>query len=100
MDFLNQLYEAASNAGFLKTCIWRPSTGAPVQTQMVGFTAPDERALGGLASSTDYEMSYPDTAFTALSVRENVEIDGATFQVREIRAVGDGSEMRAKLTRL
>lgn len=100
MSFLHQFYEAAGNAGFLKTCTWRPSTGAPVQTQLVGFAAPDGSAFDGLTISTEYVMSYPDTAFTALSVRENVEIGGVTFQVREIRAIGDGSEMRAKLTRL
>ena len=100
MSFLDQLYEAASNAGFLKKCTWRPSTGAPAQTQVVGFAAPDGTVFDGLTSSTEYVMSYPDTAFTALSVRENVEIGGATFQVREIRAIGDGSEMRATLTRL
>lgn len=44
-------------------------------------------------------MSYPGAAFTALPVRESVEIGGA-FQAREISAIGDGSEMRAKLTRL
>ncbi len=100
MGFLDQLYEAAGNAGLLKTCTWRPSNGAPTQTHLVGFAAPDGTAFDGLTSSTEYVMSYPDTAFTALSVRENVEIGGATFQVREIRAIGDGSEMRAKLTRL
>jgi hypothetical protein len=50
--------------------------------------------------STDYEMTYPVTAFGGLAVREVVEIGGTSFQVRDIRAVGDGSEIRAKLTRL
>ncbi|MBL0422467.1 hypothetical protein JI739_19120 [Ramlibacter sp. AW1] len=100
MGLLDQLYEAAANAGFLKQCTWRPSTGAPAQTHLVGFDAPDGTVFDGLTTSTDYVMSYPDTAFTALSVRENVEIGGMTFQVREVRAIGDGSEMRAKLTRL
>jgi hypothetical protein len=45
-------------------------------------------------------MSYPATVFVGLAPRETVEIDGVAFQVREIRAVGDGSELRAKLTRL
>jgi hypothetical protein len=35
-----------------------------------------------------------------LAARETVEIDGQLFQVREIRAVGDGSELRAKLSRI
>ena len=45
-------------------------------------------------------MTYPVTAFGGLAVREVVEIGGTSFQVRDIRAVGDGSEIRAKLTRL
>ncbi|MBL0422585.1 hypothetical protein JI739_19730 [Ramlibacter sp. AW1] len=100
MGFLDQFYEAAANAGFLKQCTWRPSSGAPAQSQLVGFGAADGTAFDGLTASTEYVMSYPDTGFRVLSVRENVEIDGVTFQVREIRAIGDGSEMRAKLTRL
>jgi len=50
--------------------------------------------------STDYEMTYPVTAFGGLAAREVVEIGGAAFQVRDIRAMSDGSEIRSKLTRL
>ena len=100
MSFLDQLYEAAANAGLLKKCTWRPSTGAPAQSHVVGFAAPDGTAFDGLALSTDYVMSYAQTSFRELAVRETVEIEGAAYQVREIRAVGDGSEIRAKLTRL
>ena len=56
--------------------------------------------LDGLTLSTEYVMTYPATALVGLAVRELVEIGGSTFQVRDIRAVGDGSEIRAKLTRL
>ena len=66
----------------------------------MGFAAPDETLLDGLTLSTDYVMSYPATVFTGMAARESVEIDGQTFQVRDIRAVGDGSELRAKLTRI
>ena len=41
-----------------------------------------------------------DHPLVGLAAREVVEIGGTTFQVRDIRAVGDGSEIRAKLTRL
>jgi hypothetical protein len=92
MSFLDQLYEAAGNAGFLKKCTWRPSTGAPAQTEVVGFAAPDGTAFDGLTSSTQYVMSYPDTAFTALPVRENVEIGGA----RPSRCVRSGPSATAR----
>ena len=61
---------------------------------------PDALRLDGLTSSTDYEITYPQSLFEGLAAREVVEIAGATFQVREVRAVGDGSERRATLTRL
>ncbi len=100
MSLLEALYQAAANAGFLKECIWRPSDGSPPRTNMVGFAAPDETLLDGLTVSTEYVLSYPATIFAGLAVREVVEIDGVRFQIRELKAVGDGSEMRAKLTRL
>lgn len=100
MNLVEKIYEAAANAGFLKECVWRPSDGSPPRTNMVGFAAPDETLLDGLTASTEYVMSYPAMIFDGLAPRETVEIDGAAFQVRELRAVGDGSEMRAKLTRL
>ncbi|UZF20668.1 hypothetical protein LG939_04070 [Ralstonia pseudosolanacearum] len=100
MDIVATLYEAAANAGLLKECIWRSSDGSPPRTNMVGFAAPDETLLDGLTVSTEYVMSYPATIFAGLGPRETVEIAGAVFHVRDLRAVGDGSEIRAKLTRL
>lgn len=61
---------------------------------------PDDSVFDGLASTTDYQMSYPASVFVGLSPREAVEIDGVIYQVRSTRAVGDGSEMRAQLTRV
>jgi len=100
MSLVAQIYESAANAGLLKECLWYPSNGAPSQRHQVGFAAPDESVLDGLTLSTDYEMTYPVTALNGLAAREVVEVGGSSFQVRGIRAVGDGSELRAKLTRL
>ena len=100
MGLVERIYEAAANVGFLKPCHWQPSDGSAPQTHSVGFASPDETVLDGLTSSTEYLMSYPASVFAGLAPRETVEIDGVAFQVREIRAVGDGSELRAKLTRL
>jgi hypothetical protein len=100
MDRLLRLYAAAARAGLLQECTWRPTDGRPPEIHPVGFGAPDALRLDGLTSSTDYEMTYPQSIFEGLAAREVVEIAGATFQVREVRAVGDGSERRATLTRL
>lgn len=100
MSLAEQVYEAAANAGLLKECLWQPSDGSSPQMARVGFAAPDETLLDGLTSSTEYVISYPDSVFKGLAARDTVEIGAALFQVRDIRAVGDGSEIRAKLTRL
>ena len=39
-------------------------------------------------------------AAACLAPREAVEIDGVSYLVRDVRAVGDGSKRRATLTRL
>ena len=100
MGLVEQVYATALNAGLLRDCRWQPAGGSPSQTHAVGFTAPDDSVFDGLASTTDYQMSYPASVFVGLSPREAVEIDGVIYQVRSTRAVGDGSEMRAQLTRV
>lgn len=100
MGLVEQVYAAAANAGLLKECRWQPTDGAPVESRLVGFSAPDDTLLDGLASSTEYVITYPASAFVGLAARDTVEIDGVIYQVRSTRAVGDGSEMRAQLTRV
>jgi len=97
---VEKLYRAAANVGFLKACVWQPSDGGAVQSHWVGFVAPDKDVLSGLGVSTDYEMTYPNSCFVGLKTREVVQIEGVTYQVREVMAVGDGSEVRAKLMRV
>lgn len=97
---VEKLYRAAANVGFLKTCVWQPGDGGAVQSYSVGFVAPDKDVLSGLGLSTDYEMTYPNSCFVGLKSREVVQIEGVAYQVREVMAVGDGSEVRAKLMRV
>ena len=97
---VEKLYRAAANVGFLKPCVWQPGDGGAVQSYSVGFVAPDKDVLSGLGVSTDYEMTYPNSCFVGLKSREVVQIEGVAYQVREVMAVGDGSEVRAKLMRV
>lgn len=97
---IEEFYEAAARTGLLRDCRWQPADGSPSQTHAVGFSAPDDIVLDGLAMNTDYAITFPSSVFVGLAAREAVEISGVTYQVRDIRAVGDGSEIRAKLTRL
>ena len=97
---LEDLYEAADRAGFLKQAVWTPARGGEPLTVKVGFRAPDEPVLDGLTVSTDYAITYPVTALPDLVAEEIVRIESVDFRVREVRAVGDGEERRATLTKL
>ena len=97
---VEKLYRAAANVGFLKTCFCEPSNVGAAQTHSVGFSAPDQDVLSGLGVSTEYEMTYPNSCMVGLKSREVVQIEDVVYQVREVMAVGDGSEVRAKLMRV
>ena len=87
------LYDAAGRAGLL--------TPVKVGALIVecGFRAPDETVLDGLALSRDYEIEYPAARIT-LAAGDTVEIAGQPYRVREVIALRDGNECRARLARL
>lgn len=104
-EWVCNIYEAADRAGLLHQCIWTPADGSDIEQHPVGFSSQDESVLGGIALSTDYMITYPRVWFEKLSVNDHVQIrqgSNATqlFIVREIRKMGDGSEIKAYLSRL
>lgn len=88
------LYCAAANAGMLQKAVF-DSTEV-----MVDLRAPDEEVLSGLGVSRDYAIRYPLTWLPSLVAGNTLEISGQTYRVREIMAIGDGSERRASLSKL
>ena len=94
MIAIEAFYAAAAHAGMLVDAV------IDGQRIAVEFRAPDESVLDGLALSTDYTMRYPRTALPHLAQEQRVEIAGTSYRVREVRAIGDGSECRATLSRL
>jgi hypothetical protein len=91
--YLLALYDAASSAGLLTSAV---IGGTEV---LVDFRTSDHEVLDGLGLSSDYAIRYPASEVMLGSGNELV-IDGVTYRVREVRAVGDGSECRATLMRL
>jgi hypothetical protein len=87
------LYEAARNAGLLTVVT------VAGNTVHCAFRAPDETVLDGFALSRDYQIDYPASWLT-LAAGDTVEVAGNTYQVRDVRAIGDGSERRASLSQL
>ena len=64
------------------------------------FRAPDVVLLDGLVLSHQYTMTYPAAWLPQLGAGSAVDIGGQSYRVREITAIGDGSEQRATLTRV
>ena len=93
MVSVSDLYAAAGRAGLLASAT---IGGAEV---LVDFRAPDVEVLDGLGLSSDYAIRYPADEVT-LDTGHELVIGGMTYRVREVRAIGDGSECRATLTRL
>ena len=93
MTSLTDLYAAAGRAGLLTPAL---VGGAEV---LVDFRAPDVEVLDGLGLSSDYAIRYPADE-VVLDTGHELVIGGVTYRVREVRAIGDGSECRATLTRL
>ena len=88
------LYDAAANAGLLTRAV---IGGTEV---MVDFRAPDEDVLDGLGVSRNHTIHYPVSRLPNLTAGNTLEIAGQTYRVREVTAMGDGTEARASLTRL
>ena len=88
------VYAAADNAGLLHECTWRQGD------VMVGLFRNDHTVLDHLTQSSDTCMTYPSARLQGLKPGEKVLIGQRRYQVREIVAIGDGSEMRATLTQL
>lgn len=93
-----QFYASFDKAGFLKTALWKPSTGAEAQEARVRFKAPTDQGLAGEALSTDYHITYPASVLIALKRGEVLTIDGQEYTVRESPiSHKDGTEFEAKL---
>lgn len=93
MVSLVDLYAAAGRAGLLT-----PAVIGSTEV-LIDFRAPDTEVLDGLGLSADYAVRYPASEVILDSGHELV-IGGVTYRVREVRAIGDGSECRATLTRI
>lgn len=86
-------YDVAARSGLLHFA------RAGTEEAFVDFRSPDELLLDGLAIGRDYVMRYPASQLTSLESGAVVTVNGQSYRVRSIRAVGDGSESQASLTR-
>lgn len=92
---VEDMYAAAASAGLL---VDAEVGGA--QIVAVDFRSPDETVLDGFALSADYLMRFPLSGLPNLVAGHTVTIGGAAYRVRDVRAIGDGSERRADLSLL
>ena len=96
---MEAFYAAADRAGMLVSCAWSPSNGNPALTAKVSFRSPDQSMLGGMVSSTEYVIKYPDSQLIGLDAGERVTVNSVNYLIRETARISDGTEMMATMTR-
>lgn len=94
MGLIEQLYGAADRAGLLVMAEFEG------QSVAVDFSSADETVLDGLLRAADYTIRFPTSALPDLATGHTLSIAGVSYQVRDVRGIGDGSERRADLSRL
>ncbi|MDO3530845.1 hypothetical protein Q3O93_02805 [Ralstonia pseudosolanacearum] len=87
-------YDAAARAGLLVNVTVGGVTAA------VEFRSPDETVFDGLALAADYSIRFPASVLPDLASGQVVTLGTNQYQVRGVRAIGDGSERRADLSRI
>lgn len=88
---IEEFYRSAQSAGLLT------QVHAQGGSAYCAFRSPEETVLDGLALSRDYQIDY-SASWMTLAIDEWVDINGTTYQVHDIRAIGDGTECRASLS--
>lgn len=89
-----ELYAVAAGAGLL---VEAEVDGQPI---WVDFQTPDEPVLDGLALSSEYSIRFPSSIVPDLKIGDTVVIASQPYRVRDLRRLGDGSEKRARLSRI
>ena len=100
---IDRLYAAAAQAGLLQRCrrvVVKPTSTRLSPAVWVALIEPDETLLDGLAVASDPSIRFPAHRLAGLKKGDMLEVDGTRYRVREVRAIGDGSEKRAHLSRV
>lgn len=98
---IERLFAAAGSAGFLRECVWVAADSPPVEvTGAVGFASPDQSIMDGMTLSTDHAITFPQSLFVGISRGDSIYLDDVEYRVRDVRAIGDGTEMRATLAKV
>jgi hypothetical protein len=97
MNITEQVFAAAANVGFLKTCSWVSERGG--ETAMVAFKANDETVLHDLALSLSTQISFPATVFVGIKRGDRLVIEGHLYRAKDVRVVADGSQINVEVTK-
>ena len=98
MAFTEDMSVFFSEKEFSLIATFTPLGEAPL-TANVMLDKPDEDILGGRVSSTDYVMTLPASKFPGIARNLTVSIDGVTYNVREVKQIGDGAIKTVSLSK-
>ena len=91
---VEDFYDAAARIG------WLVDADIGGRIVAVDFRSPDESVLDGLVLSSDHSIRFPASWLPDLAIGHTMTIGGIAYRVRDVRAIGDGSERRADLSQI
>ncbi len=97
MISIQRIYEAAARAGLLRRATWI-SASQYQKAAWVEWREPDDSILHDLVLTADITMTFPTVEFAGIRQGDVVVVESKRYKVREVRAIHDGSESRARLS--
>ncbi len=96
---IQQIYKAAARAGLLRS-VTLISAKQASRNVWVEWRESDDSILHDLVLATEITMTFPTVELAGIRQSDLIVADGKRYQVRDVRAIHDGSETRARLSPL
>ena len=98
MTLVEQIYAAAARAGLLKKCTWVSKEGFR-EVRYAEFRTSDDTAFDNLLLAAETTITYPATYFKSALRGDHFVVGDDFYVIRDIRAIKDGSETKAKVAK-
>lgn len=99
MTLVEQVYRAAAKAGLLQQCTWVSQKGLR-EVRDVEFRTSDDTVFDNLVMAVETTITVPNTYFRRAQRGDLCMVDCQTYQIRDIRAIRDGSETKFKVAKV
>lgn len=99
VTLVEQVYAAAAKAGLLMRCTLVSQNGLR-EVRDVEFRTTDDTVFDNLVMAVETTITVPNTYFHRAQRGDLCMVNGKTYQIRDIRAIHDGSEIKFKVAKV